>query len=76
MKNSAEDVVILDYFRVRYRSIKQHHPVECFWQPPNEDEILLCCDGAARGNPGRAGAGVVARVRLVMCLVRCRLALE
>ncbi|XP_026420051.1 uncharacterized protein LOC113316033 [Papaver somniferum] len=46
MNNSDEDVVILDYFRVRHRSIKQLHPIECFWQPPNEDEILLCCDGA------------------------------
>ncbi|XP_026378413.1 uncharacterized protein LOC113272833 [Papaver somniferum] len=36
-------------------------PVECFWTPPNRDELLLCCDGAAKGNPGIAWAGVVAR---------------
>ncbi|XP_026399704.1 uncharacterized protein LOC113295588 [Papaver somniferum] len=36
-------------------------PIECFWSPPDRDEILLCCDGDAKGNPGVAGAGVVVR---------------
>ncbi|XP_026459481.1 uncharacterized protein LOC113360156 [Papaver somniferum] len=61
MKNNADDVLILNYFRVHHKTVMQFQPVECYWHPPNDDEILLCCDGAARGNPGRAGAGVVAR---------------
>ncbi|XP_026448377.1 uncharacterized protein LOC113348737 [Papaver somniferum] len=41
--------------------VKMLEPVECFWQPPMHNHLLLCCDGASRGNPGVAGAGVVAR---------------
>ncbi|XP_026443516.1 uncharacterized protein LOC113343598 [Papaver somniferum] len=61
MNNSADDVVLLNYFRVQHRSVKLHHPVACFWLPPEANELQFCCDGAARGNPGVAGAGVVAR---------------
>ncbi|XP_026442652.1 uncharacterized protein LOC113342273 [Papaver somniferum] len=61
MKNCAEDIVILNYFCVHHRSVKWQQPVECFWHPPDANELQLCCDGAARGNPGIAGAGVVAR---------------
>ncbi|XP_026400457.1 uncharacterized protein LOC113296364 [Papaver somniferum] len=45
----------------KQRRVKFLQPTECFWEPPEENEIQLCCDGAARGNPGVAGAGVVAR---------------
>ncbi|XP_026399670.1 uncharacterized protein LOC113295554 [Papaver somniferum] len=41
--------------------IEIYDVVECFWEPPDVGELLLCCDGAAKGNPGNAGAGVVAR---------------
>ncbi|XP_026433422.1 uncharacterized protein LOC113330830 [Papaver somniferum] len=61
MNNSDDDVVLLNYFRVQHRSVKLHHPVACFWLPPKTNELQICCDGAARGNPGVAGAGVVAR---------------
>ncbi|XP_026400453.1 uncharacterized protein LOC113296361 [Papaver somniferum] len=61
MQNCAEDVLLLDYFRVVHRSVKHQQPVEVFWQPPDENELQICCDGAARGNPGIVGAGVVAR---------------
>ncbi|XP_026455523.1 uncharacterized protein LOC113356565 [Papaver somniferum] len=61
MKNCAGDVIILDYFRVHHRKVKFSEPIECFWKPPEEDEVQICCDGATRGNPGVAGAGVVAR---------------
>ncbi|XP_026400439.1 uncharacterized protein LOC113296346 [Papaver somniferum] len=61
MRNNAEDVIILDYFRVNHRRVKFLQPTGCFWEPPEENDIQLCCDGAARGNPGVAGAGVVER---------------
>lgn len=61
MKNCCEDMKILDYFCVRYRRVHFHEPVECFWAAPGDSELLLCCHRAARGNPGMAGAGVVAR---------------
>ncbi|XP_026420116.1 uncharacterized protein LOC113316107 [Papaver somniferum] len=58
---SVEDMVLLDYFRVFHRSVRHQQPIEVLWKPPDLNEILICCDGAARGNPGIAGAGVVAR---------------
>ncbi|XP_026459210.1 uncharacterized protein LOC113359853 [Papaver somniferum] len=61
MKKTSEDIILLDYFRVCHRKVKMHHLVECYWHPPDLNEIQLCCDGAARRNPGRAGAGVVER---------------
>ncbi|XP_026455602.1 uncharacterized protein LOC113356626 [Papaver somniferum] len=42
------------------KRVKWQQPKEYFWHPRESNEILLYCDGAARGNPGRAGAGVVA----------------
>ncbi|XP_026443172.1 uncharacterized protein LOC113343065 [Papaver somniferum] len=61
MRNSVEDMVLLDYFRVVHRSVRHQQPIEVLWKPPDLNEILICCDGAARGNPGIVGAGVVAR---------------
>ncbi|XP_026454896.1 uncharacterized protein LOC113356096 [Papaver somniferum] len=46
---------------VFFKSVKFVQPVECFWHPPDQNELQLCCDGAARGSPGIAGAGVVSR---------------
>ncbi|XP_026455614.1 uncharacterized protein LOC113356634 [Papaver somniferum] len=43
------------------KRVKWQQPKEYFWHPRESNEILLYCDGSARGNPGRAGAGVVAR---------------
>ncbi|XP_026455070.1 uncharacterized protein LOC113356215 [Papaver somniferum] len=61
MYNTVDDLRILDFFKVRHRQVKLHDPVECRWVPPEVDELMLCCDGAARGNPEVVGAGVVAR---------------
>ncbi|XP_026443128.1 uncharacterized protein LOC113343004 [Papaver somniferum] len=61
MRNSVEDMVLLDYFCVVHRSVIHQQPIEVLWQPPELNEILICCDGAARGNPDIAGAGVVER---------------
>ncbi|XP_026437318.1 uncharacterized protein LOC113335496 [Papaver somniferum] len=64
MHNTTMDLDLLNFFRVMHRKVKQVQPIECFWSPPNRDEILLCCDGASKGNPGIAGAGVVQTRRL------------
>ncbi|XP_026434581.1 uncharacterized protein LOC113332120 [Papaver somniferum] len=61
MNNTVDDLKVLDYFKVSHRQVKMHNPVECRWTPSALDELLLCCDGVARGNPGVDGAGVVAR---------------
>ncbi|XP_026378015.1 uncharacterized protein LOC113272387 [Papaver somniferum] len=36
-------------------------PLECCWLNPPKNFVLFCCDGAAAGNPGLAGFGVIAR---------------
>ncbi|XP_026378216.1 uncharacterized protein LOC113272618 [Papaver somniferum] len=61
MYNILDDLRILNYFRVQHRSCKIYLPKEVTWNPPNQDEIMLCCDGASFGNPDQAGAGVVFR---------------
>ncbi|XP_026445202.1 uncharacterized protein LOC113345739 [Papaver somniferum] len=61
MHNTVEDVCVLDFFRVRHRKIKHAEPIDCFWSPLDSNELLICCDGASQGNPGSAGAGVIAR---------------
>ncbi|XP_026455656.1 uncharacterized protein LOC113356663 [Papaver somniferum] len=61
MFNKVEDLEILNFFRVECRRVKMLEHVECFWQPHMQNQLLLCCDGASRGNPGVAGASVEAR---------------
>ncbi|XP_026459475.1 uncharacterized protein LOC113360150 [Papaver somniferum] len=54
------DLKVLNFFRVSFRKVKHIDPKACYWTPPNHNELLLCTDSASRGNPGVAGAGVVA----------------
>ncbi|XP_026410380.1 uncharacterized protein LOC113305574 [Papaver somniferum] len=61
MHNNLEDLRILNYFKVRHRSCKTSTPIEVSWNPLNQDEIMICCDGASFGNPGQDGSGVVFR---------------
>ncbi|XP_026410823.1 uncharacterized protein LOC113306054 [Papaver somniferum] len=61
INNTMEDLRILNYFKVRHRSCKVSSPIEVRWFPPNQDEIMICCDGASLGNPGPTGAGVTFR---------------
>ncbi|XP_026420067.1 uncharacterized protein LOC113316049 [Papaver somniferum] len=61
MYNTVEDLRVLDFFKVSHTKVKTLEPVECRWSTPDFGELLLCSDGAARGNPGVAGAGFVAR---------------
>ncbi|XP_026419620.1 uncharacterized protein LOC113315571 [Papaver somniferum] len=56
MFNKLENLRILSYLKVQRRSSKNSTPVEISWSPPEHGEIMICCDGAALGNPGQAGA--------------------
>ncbi|XP_026385071.1 uncharacterized protein LOC113280694 [Papaver somniferum] len=69
-----QELRILNYFKVRHRSCKTSSPIDIIWTPPNQDEIMICCDGASFGNLGQAGSGVVFRnanseVLGVLCVV-------
>ncbi|XP_026399656.1 uncharacterized protein LOC113295542 [Papaver somniferum] len=61
MFNPIEELQILNFFRVKCRRVKFMDPLECRWYTLVHNQILLCYDGTSRGNPGVAGAGVVAR---------------
>ncbi|XP_026459775.1 uncharacterized protein LOC113360481 [Papaver somniferum] len=61
MWGSSYERDILQLFLIQMRRMKQVRIIEIFFHLPNEDELLLCCDGASRGNPGNAGYGFVAR---------------
>ncbi|XP_026452903.1 uncharacterized protein LOC113353552 [Papaver somniferum] len=71
--NNMEELRILNYFKVHHRSCRVSTPIEVSWSPPNQDEIMICCDGASLGNPVQAGAGVTfhdanAAVLRVLCV--------
>ncbi|XP_026378806.1 uncharacterized protein LOC113273275 [Papaver somniferum] len=34
---------------------------QCFFRLPTRNQILIFCDGACKGNPGKAGFGFIAR---------------
>ncbi|XP_026396000.1 uncharacterized protein LOC113290633 [Papaver somniferum] len=61
MHNTVADLRVMNYFWVNFRRVKQYDPIQCCWFPPNQWEMLLCCDKASKNNPGVAGAEVVAR---------------
>ncbi|XP_026384030.1 uncharacterized protein LOC113279558 [Papaver somniferum] len=44
-----------------HRSTKFSEIKECFWLNPPRGFVLFCCDGAAAGNPGLEGFGIIAR---------------
>ncbi|OVA10603.1 Ribonuclease H domain [Macleaya cordata] len=41
---------------------------ECKWIPPPPETIMICYDGASRGNPGNGGASVIFRDSECACL--------
>ncbi|XP_026453571.1 uncharacterized protein LOC113354457 [Papaver somniferum] len=52
---------IFKYFEIKKQPIKLQRIVELRFCLPEVHQILICCDGASRGNPGAAGMGFVCR---------------
>ncbi|XP_026436161.1 uncharacterized protein LOC113334026 [Papaver somniferum] len=52
---------ILHCFQIQYSKVKRVRIIELLLCLPSDDEILMCCDGASRGNPGLAGYGFIFR---------------
>ncbi|XP_026459417.1 uncharacterized protein LOC113360085 [Papaver somniferum] len=61
MWGSDTKVVIMQYFLIQPRNLRRFRIIEFFLYLPSGEDILLCCDGASRGNPGTAGYGFIAR---------------
>ncbi|OVA07910.1 Ribonuclease H domain [Macleaya cordata] len=61
MHNRVDDLMIFNTLKINTRPATTKTILECFWIPPAVNQLKIGCDGCSRGNPGRAGAGIVLR---------------
>ncbi|OVA07130.1 Ribonuclease H domain [Macleaya cordata] len=61
MHNKIEDLIIFSSLKMSSRPVHHRRIFECYWIPPHENQIKICCDGCSKGNPGFSGAGIVIR---------------
>ncbi|XP_026396694.1 uncharacterized protein LOC113291371 [Papaver somniferum] len=69
MWNSTYDLQILKSFGLQCRRSKASRVQEIFFHLPSNNQILLCCDGASKGNPGVSGYGFIGRNETGDCIV-------
>ncbi|XP_026416513.1 uncharacterized protein LOC113311946 [Papaver somniferum] len=55
------DQQIIEFFKMGVRFSKYSCIKACYWSPPNQGYLLLCCDGTSFGNPGNAGFGIIVK---------------
>ncbi|XP_026398452.1 uncharacterized protein LOC113294269 [Papaver somniferum] len=68
MKNCMNDLNIIVGFGIKGIKSKCSTVKEVFFKLPQMNQILICCDGAAKENPGDAGIGFVGRKSDGSCL--------
>ncbi|KAF6171411.1 hypothetical protein GIB67_009552 [Kingdonia uniflora] len=61
MYNTASDLQIIKALSVECKMSKAPVVKSCMWILPNVNEIKLCCDGSALGNPCPSGIEIVYR---------------
>ncbi|XP_026419764.1 uncharacterized protein LOC113315723 [Papaver somniferum] len=61
MWNIQYDLQVLKSLGLKSRKVKSLIVKEVFFTLPLPGQILLCCDGASRGNPGTSRYGIVGR---------------
>ncbi|KAF6135518.1 hypothetical protein GIB67_015371 [Kingdonia uniflora] len=61
MYDTVSELQIIKALFVDYKMGKAPEIKSCMWMLPNENEIKLCCDGSALGNPSPSGIGIVYR---------------
>ncbi|OUZ99195.1 Ribonuclease H domain [Macleaya cordata] len=61
MHNKIEDLIIFSSLKMSSRPVHHRRIFECYWIPPRENQIKICCDGCSKGNPSFSGAGIVIR---------------
>ncbi|XP_026451628.1 uncharacterized protein LOC113351939 [Papaver somniferum] len=61
MHNWSYDLNIILYFGLKGIKSKTTRIKEIHFSLPENNQILICCDGAAKGNPGGAGFGFIGR---------------
>ncbi|XP_026445474.1 uncharacterized protein LOC113346115 [Papaver somniferum] len=55
------DYMVFKIFDLKHQPIKSQRIIEMRFFLPARNQILICCDGASRGNPGATGCGFVCR---------------
>ncbi|XP_026399160.1 uncharacterized protein LOC113295013 [Papaver somniferum] len=55
------DLQILLHFKITGIAIKMTRVKQCFFKLPGRGKVMICCDGASKGNPGIAGLFFVER---------------
>ncbi|XP_026399646.1 uncharacterized protein LOC113295532 [Papaver somniferum] len=60
MWNCSYDLQVLKALGLKCRKVKGTRVKEFSFNPPQK-KILLCCDGASKGNPGLSGYGFIRR---------------
>ncbi|XP_026459842.1 uncharacterized protein LOC113360555 [Papaver somniferum] len=55
------DFQVLSSFCIKCIPVLNKMVKECFFKFSGINQILICCDGAANGNPGQAGVGFIGR---------------
>ncbi|XP_026411080.1 uncharacterized protein LOC113306349 [Papaver somniferum] len=68
MFNNQDDLFLVRVFNVQHKKVRSIIMVACERRPPDEYSLILCCDGAARRNPGPVGAGCVLRDHNCGCM--------
>ncbi|KAF6159409.1 hypothetical protein GIB67_032180 [Kingdonia uniflora] len=61
MSNNIQELQIIKNLGVGCKQKKPPDIKTCYWLLPQIGEMKANCDGSSRGNPGRAGCGVVFR---------------
>ncbi|XP_026459379.1 uncharacterized protein LOC113360042 [Papaver somniferum] len=61
MWNASDDLQVLKNLGLKCRKVKSMSVKEVFFHLPPANKILLCCDGASKGNPGISGYGFIGR---------------
>ncbi|XP_026378671.1 uncharacterized protein LOC113273119 [Papaver somniferum] len=61
MWNSSYDLQVLKVMGLKCRKVKTITVKEVYFQLPPLNKIVLCCDGASKGNPGISGYGFIGR---------------
>ncbi|XP_026442501.1 uncharacterized protein LOC113342051 [Papaver somniferum] len=55
------DYMVFKNFDLKHQPIESQRIIEVRFLLPARNQILICCDGTSRGNPGAAGCGFVCR---------------
>ncbi|XP_026442768.1 uncharacterized protein LOC113342426 [Papaver somniferum] len=55
------DLHIMLHFGISGVKVKSVRVKQCFFTFPSQNQTLICCDGAYKSNPGKAGIGFIAR---------------